>query len=424
MYKKTVLENGVRIVSERVDHLKSLSLGIWVDAGSRDEGPGNNGISHFIEHMIFKGTTQRTSLEIAKEFDAIGGLSNAFTGKESTCFHARVLGKHFHALSDILSDIFLNSVFDSEEMEKERQVILQEISMVEDTPEENIHVLFTSLFWMDHPLGMPILGTQETVESITRNNILEYMKSHYKPHRILIVAAGDIDHDQLVEFFAPRFKVLDGSPQCLCRQPPSSNPGFLCVEKDLEQVHICLGGEAPSLQDPRRFSTAIFNTILGGNMSSRLFQEIREKRGLAYTVYSFLSAYIDTGLLGIYVATDPSRVIPVLETIYLEVSKVLRGEIGEADLEAAKEHLIGGLYLNADSTDSRMMRIAKNEMIFGRYISCEELAQGLERVSVEDVVEAANSIFQDGKVSIATLGPVSSEVIGNCQPYFKTGLRV
>ena len=418
MYKKTVLENGVRIVSERVDHLKSLSLGIWVDAGSRDERPENNGISHFIEHMIFKGTTRRSSLEIAKELDAIGGLSNAFTGKESTCFHARVLGKHFHALSDILSDIFLNSLFDRQDMEMERQVILQEISMVEDTPEENIHVIFTRLFWPDHPLGMPILGTEDTVGAITRNSILEYMKIHYRPNRILIVAAGDVHHDELVGYFAPLFEGLDGLPGDPSRQRPNPNAGVLSMEKDLEQVHLCIGGEAPSLQDPKRFAAAIFSTILGGNMSSRLFQEIREKRGLAYTVYSFLSPYIDTGLLAVYAATDPSNITSVLETIYLEINKMLKGEIAESELEAAKEHLVGGLYLGSDSTDSRMMRLAKNEMIFGRPITYEELARGLEGVSLDDVVEAANRIFQDGKVCTATLGPVSSGMMEEWRPCF------
>ncbi len=404
-----------------MDHLKSLSLGIWVNAGSRDERPENNGISHFIEHMIFKGTATRSALEIAKELDAIGGLSNAFTGKESTCFHARVLGKHFPVLSDILSDIFLNSVFDPQDMDKERQVILQEISMVEDTPEENIHVLFTRQFWMDHPIGMPILGTQETVCAITRQTIRDYMDSHYRPNRILIVAAGDVDHDKLVEAFVPRFQGLDGDPCDPSREPPSCNKGLLCVEKDLEQVHICLGGEAPSLADARRFSAAIFNTILGGSMSSRLFQEVREKQGLAYSVYSFLSAYLDTGVLGIYVATEPSKIAPVLATVSKEIGKIVEGDIGEEELEAAREHLVGGLYLSSDSTDSRMMRIAKNELIFGRYVSYEELAEGLGRVTVEEVVEVANSIFGDGNLCVTTLGPVSySEVEGCAASLFPT----
>ena len=307
MPHKTVLKNGVRILSEKLEHFRSVSLGIWVNVGSREEKAQENGISHFIEHMIFKGTQSRNSLEIAKQLDAIGGLSNAFTGKETTCFHSRVLDKHFSNLADILLDIFLNSAFDPREMDRERQVILQEINMVEDTPDEQVHVLFNHLFWMKHPLGMSILGTGETVSGIDKESILHYIKKFYTPDRITIAAAGNIDHDVLLGYFQPLFESIEPTHESHPRIVPDIHGGVLCHYKETEQVHICLGGKAPHLSSDLRFAGAILNTILGGSMSSRLFQEIREKRGLAYSVYSFLSGYIDTGLLGVYVGTDPKE---------------------------------------------------------------------------------------------------------------------
>ncbi|MEE4351330.1 MAG: pitrilysin family protein [Desulfatiglans sp.] len=409
MYSKTVLENGVRIISEQMDHLKSISVGLWVDTGSRDEAGSENGISHFIEHMIFKGTRNRSSLQIAKELDAIGGMSNAFTGKDNTCFYARVLGKHFPLVSEILSDIFLNSLFDHEDLERERLVILQEVSMVEDTPDENIHVLFNRLFWPNHPIGMPILGTVETVSSITKGTIQKYIKDFYVPERIVIAAAGNVDHESIVSKFAPQFESLERGRNHYVRKAPESFADALFHHKDLEQVHVCLGGDAPSQTSDKRFASAIFNTVLGGNMSSRLFQEIREKRGLAYSVYSFLSTYVDTGFLGVYAAVDRINVEATIETIQREIKKLAQGELSESDLWAAKEHLTGGLYLTSEGADSQMMRTAKNELVFERHIPVEEVISNLEKVTRDEVVEVANSIFLYGKVSLATLGPLREE---------------
>ncbi len=414
MFHKTVLDNGVRIISEELDYLRSVSLGIWVDAGSRDEHEAENGVSHFIEHMVFKGTRHRSSLQIAKELDAIGGLANAFTGKENTCFHARVLGRHFEQLADIFGDIFLNSVFDPHDMDRERQVILQEISMVEDTPDDNIHVLFHQFFWKDHPVGMSILGTAKTVPRLTRENILAYIKQFYIPEKIIVAAAGNIDHQSLVSRFKPILESLPGGNLSPERTAPCPNAGVSVHYKDMEQVHICLGGEAPSLTSENRFESAILNTILGGNMSSRLFQEIRENRGLAYSVYSFLSSYIDTGLLGVYVATDSKNVGPVLDTIQREIRKISMGDVSGQDLAAAKEHLIGAILLSSESADGRMMRIAKNELNFERYVSYDELVSCLEKVTVDRVIDASNRIFQDGRVSLTTLGPFGEDDLNKC----------
>jgi predicted Zn-dependent peptidase len=409
MHHKTVLKNGVRILSEKLDHYRSVSLGIWVNVGSREEVKKENGISHFIEHMIFKGTQTRDNLEIAKQLDAIGGYSNAFTGKETTCFHAKVLDKHFNTLADILADIFLNSLFDPEELDRERQVILQEINMVEDTPDEHIHMLFNRLFWNKHPLGMSVLGTDQTVSKIKKGTILSYIKRHYTPDRIILAAAGNIDHEALVAYFQPLFESLESTGENIPRNTPGTNGGVICHYKTLEQAHICMGGKAPHLSSEHRFAGAILNTILGGSMSSRLFQEIREKRGLAYSVYSFLSAYIDTGLLGVYVGTDPLEVDRVLALVNKEIRKILNGGISESDLAEAKEHLTGGLLLSAENTDTRMMRLAKNEYVFGRYMGFDELVTYLEKVTVDEVVAMATETFQDNEVSLVTLGAVKEK---------------
>ncbi|MFH1350754.1 MAG: pitrilysin family protein [Pseudomonadota bacterium] len=409
MYRKTILKNGVRIVSEKLAHFQSVSLGIWVDVGSRCEMSNENGISHFIEHMIFKGTLNRTNFQIAKELDAIGGFSNAFTGKENTCFHSKVLAKHFPTLADILSDIILNSIFDPQDMERERQVILQEIGMVEDTPDDYIHDLFNHLFWIGHPLSMPVLGTGETVSAIKKETILNYIRKFYTPERIVIAAAGNIDHEALVDYFRPLFESLAPGKDNHLRTTPAVNHGLLCHYKELEQVHLCLGGKGPHLLSDIRFAGAILNTILGGNMSSRLFQEIREKRGLAYSIFSFQSAYMDTGLLAVSVACSPLEVNNVIQLIAHEIKRIQRGEISRSDLSDALEHLAGGILLGAENTDTRMMRLAKNEYVFGRYLSYEELLGYLEKVTVDEVIAVAEEAFQKDMISMAALGPLREE---------------
>ncbi len=409
MYHKTVLKNGIRIISERLEHFRSVSLGIWVNVGSRDEREEENGISHFIEHMSFKGTRRRSSLQIAKELDAIGGLSNAFTGAEATCFHARVLDKDLQMLGDILSDIFLHSVFDPQDMSRERQVILQEINMLEDTPDEQVHVLFNRFYWLNHPLGMPIMGTPATVAAMNKQTVLGHLRRFYTPGRIIVAAAGHVDHDALVRCLEPLFEPPPATAEDPVRTAPSGHFGVSCHRKDLEQVHFCLGGEGPHLSSEHRFAGAVLNAILGGNMSSRLFQEIREKRGLAYNVYSFVSSYNDAGMLGIYGATDPKEVNRALKVIKKEIKKIQKGDITRSDLDDTLEHLIGGILLGSENTDSRMIRLAKNEGIFGRYISYEEVVSDLQKVTVDQVVEVAARAFKKDSVCLVTLGPLEEE---------------
>ncbi|MBN1906503.1 MAG: insulinase family protein [Deltaproteobacteria bacterium] len=409
MYEKTVLSNGIRIVTEKIDHYKSVSLGIWVGTGSRDENSINNGVSHFIEHMLFKGTPSRDTLLIARELDAIGGLANAFTGKEYTCFHSKVLDKDFNKLVEILSDIFLNSSFDPAEIEKEKQVVLQEISMVEDSPEEQVHELFNAQFFSSHPLGLPVLGTPETVSSFTRDGILEYMMSYYNPDRIIISAAGNIDHQDVVKAFEQRFKRLEPLKREIRKYSHAPSSSIICSYKELEQINIIMGGKAPTLTSKMRFAGAILNTILGGNMSSRLFQEIREKRGLAYSIYSFISSYIDSGIFGVCVGSDPDEVNNVIDVINKEIMKIEEGDLSEADIDEAREHIIGGILLGSENTDSRMMRIAKNEFIFGRYIEYEEVVDYLKKVTLDDIVECMKQSFLPGGVAITTLGSVNRD---------------
>ncbi len=409
MYHKTVLKNGVRIVSERLPHLRSVSLGIWVNTGSRDESPLENGVSHFIEHMSFKETRNRSGFQIAKDLDAIGGFSNAFTGKETTCFYGRVLDRHFPLLADILSDIFVHPTFQPEDMEREREVIFQEISMVEDTPDDYLHELFQSLFWPDQPIGRSVLGTAETVSRMDQEMIRQHISKFYVPERVIVAAAGNVDHEKMVEYFRPIFETETSSGSNPGRSLPRCGGGVLVKRKELEQVHLCLGGEAPSQVDEARFACALFNTILGGNMSSRLFQEIRENRGLAYSVYSFFSPYLDAGLFGVYAATDARNMNSVLEITQNEIRKLGRGELTQDDLAAAKENVIGGMYLASESVDSRMMRAAKNEFVFGRYVDYEEVAANMERVTVDDVVEMANKIFGGDQIAFTALGPVEIE---------------
>jgi len=409
MYEKTVLSNGIRIITEKIDHYKSVSLGIWVGTGSRDENSINNGVSHFIEHMLFKGTPSRDTLLIARELDAIGGLANAFTGKEYTCFHSKVLDKDFNKLVEILSDIFLNSSFDPAEIEKEKQVVLQEISMIEDSPEEQVHELFNAQFFSSHPLGLPVLGTPETVSSFDRDGILEYMRGYYNTDRIIISAAGNIEHKDVVKAFEEKFKRLEPVKRESKKISHSPASSIVCSYKELEQINIIIGGKAPTLTSKMRFAGAILNTILGGNMSSRLFQEIREKRGLAYSIYSFISSYIDSGILGICVGSDPDEVNNVIDVINKEILKIEEGDLSEADIDEARAHLIGGILLGSENTDSRMMRIAKNEFIFGRYIEYAEVIDYLKKVTIDDIVECMKQSFYPGGVAITTLGSVNRD---------------
>jgi predicted Zn-dependent peptidase len=411
MVQKTTLENGIQVITEEIPHVHSVSVGIWVKAGSRDERSLENGISHFIEHMLFKGTKRRSAHQIAKEIDAVGGVLNAFTSKEFSSFYAKVLAEHLPVALDLLFDLFLHSLFSPEELERERQVIIQEISMVQDTPDEYIHDLFTQAFWPRHSLGFPILGRMETISRMNRTKLLAFFHQNYLGIQPVFVAAGNLKHENLlrpVQETLGRAKLREKKRQS---SPPRPHPHLLVKQKKLEQVHLVLGTQGISATHPGRYAFSILNTILGGGMSSRLFQEIREKRGLAYSVYSFLSSFMDSGVLGVYVGTGENTLTRVLQLILREMKKLAEDSLKPKDLRSAKEQLRGNLLLSLESMDSRMGRLAKNELYFNRFISTEEIIEGIEKVKAEEVSALAHQTFKPNALSLTVLGPVTEKAI-------------
>ena len=409
LYQKTVLRNGIRVVTEKIPFAHSVSTGIWVNTGSRDENPSERGITHFIEHMLFKGTKRRSALDIAKEFDAVGGFANAFTSKEHVCFHAKVLAAHLPLLADLLTDIFLKSVFAPVEIEREQNVILQEIRMVEDTPDEFIHVLFQEDFWKQNPLGLPIYGTVETVEKTGRQQMLDFVASRFNPERIVVAAAGNLDHHVFLDLIAPAMETLNHASPIVERTPPVHHFSARVVKKDLEQVHLAMGMRGSSQIDETRFASHLLNTILGSSMSSRLFQEIREKRGLAYSVYSFSHSHEDTGMLGLYAGISPENIEEVLHLINGQLSILAQEPIPEAELSSAKEYIKGNMYINAESNDSRMSRLAKNEFLFGRYVPFEEIEKKINSITSEDIQTWFRGIYSPDKIAAMLYGPVEME---------------
>lgn len=415
MFTKTVLDNGIRILTEEMPNTRSVSLGIWVENGSRHEPRHQNGISHFIEHLFFKGTEQRSASRIAEEMDAVGGVLNAFTAKEYTCYYAKVLDENLPLAMDLLTDIFLHSVFDREEIERERTVILQEISQAEDTPDDYVHDLFSLDFFSDHPLGRPICGEASTVANLCREDFLRFVQDRYLPGRVVVSAAGHLRHGDLVGEIDRRLGAIqkaEGTRQKAESQTedsPKLQRGVFQHAKPLEQVHLCLGVAAVHQSHPMRYAAYILNTILGGGMSSRLFQEIREKRGRAYSVYSFLSSYKDVGYLGVYAGTSLEWVEEVVDLMLREMRKLAAGEIGEEELERAKNQLIGNMILGLETSDSWMSHIARNEICFGKPISLEDISQKVRSVSRSDIVDLAGAILRPEGMALTLLGDVGKK---------------
>jgi predicted Zn-dependent peptidase len=405
---KTVLANGIKIVSKKMPHVRSISMGVWVSVGARDESIEQSGLSHFIEHMIFKGTARRDAYQIAKEFDAIGGQTNAFTSMEHTCYHAKVLDNHLETMVDILSDIFLNSVFDANEVERERPVIFQEIGMLEDTPEDYVHQLAGSNFWGDHPLGRSILGTRDNILRFKADTIKHYFQQFYHPERIVISAAGNLEHERILELIGPSFETIQNSGSLPDRTKPQIRPSVKVHRRELEQAHICLSTMGTAISDPRRFAFSLMNTLLGGNMSSRLFQEIREKRGLAYSVYSFISSHVDSGMFGVYCGVDPKNTRQAIKLIHQALQTICQKKIARDELFDAKEYTKGNLFLASESADNQMVRLAQNEIYFGKYIPLRTVIDKVEAVNVDDIQELARSLFKPQHAALTLLGPVDA----------------
>jgi len=403
---KTALKNGIRILTQKMPHTRSVSMGVWVNVGARDETATESGLSHFIEHMIFKGTHKRTAYQIAKEFDAIGGHTNAFTTMENTCYHAKVMDTHTETMVDILSDIFINSVFDPEEFDKERPVILQEIGMVVDSPDEYIHVLTGHNFWGEHPLGRSILGTPENITRFDAGILKNFFRRLYQPDRIIISAAGNLEHQQIVELITPAFEQIPFGKDFPQRLTPPDRSVVDLNHRDLEQMHICLSTKGLAITDPRRYAFSLLNTIAGGNMSSRLFQEIRERRGLAYSVYSFISSHVDAGMFGFYLGVDPKQAQEAIQVVLNEIVKFKTKRIQLPELESAKEYTKGSLLLASESSDNHMVRNAQNEMHFGGDIALEEIIDKIEAVTADDILELADELINPDKMTYTLLGPV------------------
>ena len=410
-YQKTVLEDGIKVITEKIPYLNSVSIGVWVITGSRDEQPPENGISHFIEHLLFKGTEKRTAYEIAKEIDSVGGSLNAFTGREYTCFYAKVIDKNLPLAIDLLSDIFLHPLLDPRDVEKERMVILQEIKMVEDTPDDYVHDLFNRACWGNHPLGAPILGTADLVQSFSRDQIYRYFKENYQPNRIVVCAAGSLDHQEVVDRIGETFGRIPRAERSRERIKPQPISTTNISKRELEQVHFCLGTKGLQYNHSLRFASYVLNTILGGGMSSRLFQEIRENRGLAYSVYSYLPTYTDAGLVVVYAGTGEDTFHEVINLTLKEFNSLKRDPFKNGELETTKEQLKGNLLLGLESSDNMMTRLAKNEIYFESYLSVDQVLKGIEQVKEGELRYLASELFDERFFCLTVLGSLDGKDI-------------
>jgi predicted Zn-dependent peptidase len=402
---KEILPNGLVVITEPMEHVHSVSVGIWVRSGSRREPAELNGVSHFIEHMVFKGTNRRTAEDIAREVDSVGGMLDAFTAKEMVCFNSRVLGEHLPRVFDIIADMAVDPKFDNEDIAREQSVVLEEIRMTQDNPEDLVHELFSQNFWAPHPLGKPILGTPETVSSFTREALFEWFRASYAPNNLVITAAGNLKHEELVKLVSDRFGKLEPVKNGATDPAPKAAPHITLRSKaELEQVHVCIGLEALPLTDQRRFAVSVMNNVLGGGMSSRLFQNIREKMGLAYAIFSDLSSYRDAGVLSVYAGTSLETAGKLVRCVLDEFKRMRDEKMPEDELRRAKDHLKGATLLALEGSGQRMNSLARYHMYFDRYFSPEELIEMLEAVTVDEVQTIAHSFFQSDRLAASVVG--------------------
>ncbi len=408
MIRKTVLSNGATVVTESIPEFRSCTIGAWVSTGSRFENEEDAGIAHFLEHLLFKGTERRTAYEIAKEMDSIGGQMNAFTEKERTCFYARVLDQHLNLAVDILFDMLKNSLLDPLEVEREKGVIIEEIKMFEDSPDDQATHRFTRSLWTNHALGRPVIGYREVIEQMTSERLRAYLESRYGASNLMVAAAGRVDHDAFVALVD---KALRGYPEGNFEptlDAPSTAKQNLVFHKDCEQAYVCYGGPGLSAVDPRRYSFLVLDAVLGGSMSSRLFQEIREARGLAYSVGTFSFSYLDVGVFGIYAGTGGNSVEELLKVSNDILLDVLTNGLTDEELKRSKELLKGNLALGMESTSARMLRLARSFLTHGRYVPIEEVIEAIEATSHQQIRELAGDFLDPQRFSLTVLGPVSS----------------
>jgi predicted Zn-dependent peptidase len=414
--RRQVLPHGLTVITEQMQHIRSASIGIWLETGSRDEDSESNGISHFIEHMVFKGTKHRTAEEIARQVDSIGGNMDAFTAKECICFNVKVLDEHIPVALDILTDLVLHPIFDAEDITRERGVILEEIKMDEDNPDYLVHEIFTQHFWKDHPLGKPILGTKETVKRFERQTVFDTYAHRFAPGNIIVSAAGNLDHDKFVELVIKHFEHMKPRENGFhSAQPKIVSRIILRNKKALEQVQLCLGVPCHPIAHEQRHAGYVLNTLLGGGMSSRLFQNIRERQGLAYSIYSDLNPYRDTGCLAVYAGTSRASTAKVVQSVVEEFRKLKQEPVGGEELRRSKDQLKGSLMLSLESSTARMSNLARQEMYFDRFYDLDELIEKIEAVTAADLQNLANEFFQTEKVAVAALGNLTGLKISRDQ---------
>jgi predicted Zn-dependent peptidase len=388
-------------------HVRSVSIGVWLARGSRHEPQEHAGIAHFVEHMLFKGTATRSAEDIAQAIDSIGGQMDAFTAKEYASYYIKVLDEHLPLAMDVLTDIVLRPAFSDEDIDREKKVVLEEIKMVEDTPDDLVHELFTENFWLGHPLGRPILGTKDTVEGLSAESLREYFASAYTPDNMIIAAVGNVDHARVRDLVTRHFGDLTPNGSQLMEAPPRVVPTIMIRNKELEQSHVCLGTSGYRQDHEDRYASYVLNTVLGGSMSSRLFQNVREKRGLAYAVFSGLSAYRDAGSVTVYAGCANDAVGELVDVVVAELRRLKEEPPPEAELRRAKDHLKGSLMLNLESTSSRMSHLARQEIYFDRQFGLDETLEGVERVTREHVQRVARDLFADGGLAATVLGAVN-----------------
>jgi len=402
--QREVLPNGLTILTEEMPHIRSVSIGIWVKTGSRHEDPEFNGISHFLEHMVFKGTKGRSAADIARLMDSIGGNMDAFTAKECICFNVKVLDEHMPIALDVLSDLVLNSVLDTEDIARERGVILEEIKMDEDNPDYLVHEIFSQNFWKDHPLGKPILGTKDTVRGFEQSVLRDYAARYFSPANLIISAAGSLKHEKFVGMVKERFSELQKFKNGFHEAAPKTYSRIIMRnKKSLEQVQICIGVPSHPISHEKRYASYLLNTLLGGGMSSRLFQNIREQQGLVYAIFSELNPYRDTGCLSVYAGTSRQSAAKVVESIVKEF-RAIKHPVTPDELRRAKDQLKGSLMLSLESSSARMSNLARQEMYFDRFMGLDEIIQRIEAVTQDDLLEMANEFFQTDSIAVTVLG--------------------
>ncbi|MFH2035093.1 MAG: pitrilysin family protein [Candidatus Zixiibacteriota bacterium] len=412
-YKKTVLKNGLRVITEKVQDVRSIAIGIWVDVGSRDELPDESGLSHFIEHMVFKGTKSRSPQKIASSLESLGGSLNAFTSREQTCFHALVLDEHLGQAVDVLSDILTNSTITPLNIIKEKQVVMEEINEVYSTPSDHIHDLFSNCFWRGQPLGWSILGNEATVNSFKRRDVINYIKKHYHSGRIVVSAAGNISHNKLVDMIEAKLNISEGADG---RGGPAQSPTDFKLEvhkNGINQTHVCIGFPGVGYSDMDKYALLVLHYYLGGGMSSKLFQKIREQKGLVYTIFTFPDYYRDNGVFGAYFATDKKSVQPALELMLKEFSRLKRTKLTKEQMINIKDQCKGHLLLGMESTTSRMNRLARQEIMSAEYKTHLETIDRINSVKSKDVIEIARKIFNPEGMTITTLGNTTRKNFAN-----------